>query len=200
MTQPGPASGCGPPARGDDAWLLARQPPALEKPPARVIALVARSDQRHEAHFGQSFRNEVSLAGVPDAHELLFVSIGANWNEASADLELRLKGCGYRFSTRGHENGVEGCRIWPALGSIRVLDVHVAIAGIMQGARRLLRQLPDALDGEDFAGDLGEHGSGVARPCADLEQAGVIFIEPDGRGGALRSVAQCAGAAMIARP
>lgn len=33
----------------------------------------------------------------------------------------------------------------------------------------LLGELPNALDGEDFARDVGEYGRGIAGPGADLE-------------------------------
>ena len=65
----------------------------------------------------------------------------------------------------------------PALGAVAMQHMHVAVAEIGEPRGRLFRELADALDGIDLAGNAREHGRRIARAGADLEHT-LAALEP----------------------
>jgi hypothetical protein len=128
------------------------------------------AEERHEADIGDVLGLEVVLIDARDADELLGARVGADRDHhAAADLELLLQRSRNLGAASRHDDSVVGRVLGPAQRAVGVQHVHVVVAEIGKFLRRLGRELADALDREDLAGDAGEDRGGIAGAGADLE-------------------------------
>ena len=98
-------------------------------------------------------------------------------DETSAGRELRVERVRDRRSSGGDDDPGERRPLGHAERTVPDPDVDALVAGTLERAPRLLRELRDALDRHDLVGELGEQGRLVAGTRADVERAAPV--EPE---------------------
>jgi hypothetical protein len=117
----------------------------------RLLAILAVDPSRHP-------RQHLAVGPLADRH-----------HQPSAGRELRAQARRNEGPARGHEDRVVRRPLGPTERAVAEQDLDVAVAKTLESRPRPRREDLDALDRDDVARDLRQHGGAVARAGPDLE-------------------------------
>ena len=129
------------------------------------------ADQRHEAAARVAPLHEAVAAAFVDCEHLVVVGTAQGDDQPPALRELLQQRLRRLVGGGRHEDAVEGRVVGPAVAAVRHVQLDVVVAEARQHGAGLLGQGRDALHGEHFAGQLGQHRGLIARAGAHLQHA-----------------------------